>query len=350
MQPESDKTRVDISVIVPARNEERYIRRCLDSLLSQHYSGCYEVIVVDGLSEDATAEIVRKYAAQDERVRLLSNPARITPAAFNIGVRAAKGELILTVGAHWYVPPDYLQQITKLFAEHAIDCLGGRIVRVVETDIGRAIELARATVLGGGLSPRNDPAQPEQIVNAPNIAYIWRRSVFDQVGLFDERFVRNQDNEFNLRTLEAGLTTMYSPRVVFYYYAPDNFHKLFRQMFGYASYMPMMIIKHRRLLTPAMAVPAASLLFWAMLMVLGVAKTVPLVIPLVLPAIYAFVIIVGAFIAGLRAKKLGYWPAICLTYLIVHVGLGLGYLRGISRLFNLPLAVGLWRTSRISLQ
>lgn len=74
---------VDISVIVPARNEEPYIGRCLDSLVAQDYGGAYEVIVVDGLSEDATAKVMRTYAACAEPVHVLSNPARITPTAFN---------------------------------------------------------------------------------------------------------------------------------------------------------------------------------------------------------------------------------------------------------------------------
>lgn len=338
---------VDISVIVPARNEEPYIGRCLDSLLAQDYGGAYEVIVVDGLSEDATAEIVRTYAARDKRVCLLSNPAQITPAAFNIGIHAAKGKILLTVGAHWYLPVDYLREIARFFAEHLdIHCLGGRIIRVVETEAGRAIELVRASWLGGGLSLRNDPTQPEQIVDTPNIAYIWRRSVFEQVGLFDERFVRNQDNELNLRTLQAGLTTMYSPRVVFYYYAPDNFQKLFRQMFGYASYMPMMIVKHRRLLNASLAISTVGLLLWLILLVLGVTKLVPIVVPLVLLGIYAFMIVVGALITSLRAEKLRYWPALCLAYLTIHIAVSLGYLHGISRLFNLPLAMSLCRGSR----
>ena len=334
-----------VSIIIPVCNEERYVGACLDSLLSQDYAGSFEIIVLDGLSEDATRQIVIEYSGRDKRVRLVSNPECITPAAFNHGIRSARGEILLTVGGHWHLPTDYLSQIDRLFREYPVDCLGGRIVREVDTELGRAIEVARGSSLGGGLAMRNDPTVEEQIVQEANVAYIYRRNVFEKVGLFDERFVRNHDNEFNLRTFRAGLQTLYSPRVVFHYCAPDNFRKLFHQMFGYSSYTPMMIVKHRRLLNASFGIPTVGLLLWLILLVLGVTNLVPIVAPLVLLGIYAFMTMGGALITSLRAEKLRYWPVICIAYLTIHIAVSLGYLCGIFKLFDPSLGISLWRDS-----
>ena len=337
---------IDFSIIVPARNEAQHIGMCLDSLLAQDFKGSYEVIVVDGMSNDTTAEIVASYSRRDERVRLISNPDRITPAAFNRGIRRARGKILLTVGAHSYLPIDYLSQIFETFQNHpSVDCLGGRVVRKADTQIGRAIEAARDSLLGGGLSIRNYMTK-EQITHKPNVADIWRRSVFEKVGLFDERFVKNQDNEFNLRTIRAGLETLYSPRIVVYYHVPDDFKKLFRQVFGYTSYMPMISVKHHCLLYARFAIPTTALLFWLVLSILGTIDFLPLAIPLALVTFYAPIMMGGALVVSLRVGKLRYWPVICLAYLTIHIAVSLGYLYGISRLFNPSLVISLWRDSQ----
>ena len=81
-----------LSVIVPVRNERPWIRGCLDSILADAPGGGVEVIVVDGDSDDGTAEVVREVAAADPRVRLLRNPSRFVPKAMNLGIADAVGK------------------------------------------------------------------------------------------------------------------------------------------------------------------------------------------------------------------------------------------------------------------
>lgn len=336
-----------ITVIMPVRNEAKHIRRSLDSILAQDYPREHmEVIVADGMSEDETRDIVTGYCNHDKRILLISNPKQITPCGLNVAIGAAKGEIIVRVDGHWYVPPDLLKQVVRLFEERGIDCLGGRIAREVDTEVGRPIELARSSLLGGSLSIRNDPAAEERPTQEPNIAHIWRKGVFDKVGLFDERFVKNQDNEFNLRSIRAGLRTLYSPDILYHQYVPDNFRRLFCQMFAYASYIPMLNFKHRTFLNIHLAVPAILLLLWLVSLILEIAKIVPLAVPFVSIGAYILLVSTGAFITSLKAGKVKWCFGILTAYIVIHNAVILGYLRGILRLLNSSMVIGLWRDTK----
>ncbi|HXO85412.1 MAG TPA: glycosyltransferase, partial [Gemmatimonadales bacterium] len=101
-----------VTVILPCRNEARYIAPCLDSILAGAYpADLVEILVVDGNSTDDTRTVVRKYAAQHPQVRLLDNPRRIVPTALNIGIRAATGDIIARMDAHVIYPPEYLPRL-----------------------------------------------------------------------------------------------------------------------------------------------------------------------------------------------------------------------------------------------
>lgn len=330
------------SIIIPCRNEERHIGDCLNSLLCQDLIDDYEIIVVDGMSEDSTRDIISEYVTRDKRVIVISNPEKITPTAMNRGISRSKGDIILVFGAHWHVKSDFLRQIKNLFNRYQVDCMGGRIMREVKNEKGYLIEKARASLLGGGLSIRNNPDIKEQIVHVPNIAFIYRRRVFERVGLFDERFVKNQDNEFNFRTIQSGFQTLYSPRIVFHYFAPDNFRKLFWQMYNYASYTPMEMVKHRKLFKAHFALPAIAFIAWLIFIVLGLTNILSLNIAFTLLAAYALILIIGSIILSIQAKKISKWYLVFHSLVTIHVGVLSGYLHGICRLLNPSLTISLW--------
>src|ERR1051326_6177725 len=88
-----------VSVIIPVRNEEKYLEKCLRSILASDYSSEIEILVVDGESSDRSRELVQMYAARDARIRLLENPGQVAAAAMNIGINHARGSYIVRMDA-----------------------------------------------------------------------------------------------------------------------------------------------------------------------------------------------------------------------------------------------------------
>ena len=323
-----------ISIIIPVKNESAALEKCLDSLLRQDFQKDYEIIVVDGMSQDDTAKVAANYASRDSRVRWVSNPERVTPAAFNRGIVAAKGEIIATVGAHWELDLNFLNNIYFAFQDKAVDCLGGRIVRRVKGDKGKAIEIARATTFGGKLSLRNQASIKRHMTTAENIAYIWRRKVFDVVGFFDVRFIKNQDNEFNLRTIKAGFKTLYYPELIFKYDAPDNFTKLYRQISGYAKYMPLLYWEHKRKAFLKMTIIFSFFFAGLLFFIFYCGASLFLKMLALGLGFYAAAVMLYALATAAKARQLSYWAAIVLTLMTVHAGVFCGGFQGIAKLFG----------------
>jgi len=134
-----------VSVVIPCRNEERYIGPCLDSLLECDYPlDRLEVLVVDGMSDDRTRDIVRQYAADHSFIRLVDNPKRITPCAMNAGVLAALGDVIMPMGAHAVYTQRYISRLVEALLETGADNVGGVLVTLPADDTATARALAIA--------------------------------------------------------------------------------------------------------------------------------------------------------------------------------------------------------------
>ena len=144
-----------VSVIMPVRNEAAYIERSLGTVLAQDYpADCLEMLVVDGLSTDGTREAVLAHAAQRPGLRLLDNPGRIAPAALNVGLSQARGEIVVRVDGHCEIAPDYVRRCVEHlqagFEGAPIEAVGGPIETVAESDEAAAVALAMGSGFGVG--------------------------------------------------------------------------------------------------------------------------------------------------------------------------------------------------------
>src|SRR4030095_4333743 len=107
-----------VSVIVPCRNEKDYIENSVQSMLAQEPPpGGFEVIVVDGMSDDGTREILKRLTEEDSRLRVLDNLERIIPAGLNAAIKAAQGNIIVRMDAHTDYAPDYIRQCCAVLYE-----------------------------------------------------------------------------------------------------------------------------------------------------------------------------------------------------------------------------------------
>ena len=213
-----------VSVIIPCRNEERFIGRCLDSIIANDYpKDRIEILVVDGKSQDGSAELVRKISRDYPFVCLVENPQKVTPVAFNIGIRKARGQVILIASAHSSLQPHHIRICLELLNRLHADVVGGpvRTIPASEKLADRAIAQVLSHRFGVGDSRfRTDFEYEGPVDTVPFGAY--RRDVFERFGMFDETLSRNQDNEFHSRILRKGGSIFSSPSLTALYYGDSG--------------------------------------------------------------------------------------------------------------------------------
>lgn len=221
-----------VSIIIPMRNEERFVAQCLDSVLSQLGTGRnVEVICVDGASSDRTTDIVKEYACRDSRVLLLTNPEQIVPVGMNRAIGQARGDIIIRLDCHCRYSPDYLQSCLEVLQRTGADNVGGyaRAVPVHDNAVGRAIVAATTSRFGVGDSVFRVGGQEQEADTVPFGCF--RRDAFDRFGLYDERLVRNQDIELNSRIRKRGGRIVFSPRIQCSYFQRSTYAGLRQQAF-----------------------------------------------------------------------------------------------------------------------
>jgi glycosyltransferase involved in cell wall biosynthesis len=267
--------------MIPTLNEERYIGECVRSLLEQDYpADRMEILVVDGRSDDRTREIVEEISAASPNVRLVDNPRRITPAALNLAIDAARGEVITRIDAHCRYREDYVRLCVETLLETGADNVGGSLITHpgADTTLGHAIVHVQTSRFGmGGAQFRLAEARGGWVDTVPFGTY--RRDIFDRVGRFDEDLLRNQDNEFNSRILASGGKIYLNPEIRLHYYSRPTLRGFLRMLSKNALYHWLVLRKtpgafRLRHMAPALFVAvlilsAAGGLLWPLIWWMG---------------------------------------------------------------------------------
>jgi glycosyltransferase involved in cell wall biosynthesis len=319
-----------VSVIVPCRNEKHWIGPCLQSILDNDYpQDRLEVLVVDGLSNDGTREVIESFAGRFPQLRMVSNEKQITPAALNLGIAAARGSVIVRMDAHVEYPRDYISALVALLEQSAADNVGGvcQTLPANNSPVARAVALGMSHPLGvGNAHFRIGSVEDRWVDTVPFGCY--RREVFDRIGLFDEELVRNQDDELNLRLIKQGGRILLSPRIVCKYYARGSLAKLWRMYYQYGYYKPLVVRKLGGVMTVRQLLPP---LFVLCLIVTAAAA------PWSRLGLMAFAAVAGSYLLAIAAVaaasvgRLGLAAAAALlgVFPALHISYGLGYLRGV---------------------
>jgi succinoglycan biosynthesis protein ExoA len=318
---------VAVSVIVPCRDEKETIGVCLRSILAQEEpEGCFEVIVVDGMSVDGTTEILQEMATREPRLRIIRNPLRSTPAAFNLGIRRARGVYVALMGAHNSYAPDYLRQCLAVARETGADNVGGSMIARGETRLQHAIALAHHSPFACGGARWHDPTYEGEADTV--FGGFYRREVLLQLGLFDETLLRNQDDELNLRLTRAGGRIWHSPRIRSWYHPRGDLQALFRQYLQYGYWRMRVIRKHRLPGSWRQLAPGSFVLALFFLPVLGVFIKPFLWLWSTMIALYAIALLSTSLALALHHgwHYLAFFPSVFAAY---HIGYGAGFLCGI---------------------
>ena len=313
-----------VSVIIPIRNEETFIARCLQSVVAQDYpQDRMEILVVDGGSEDRSREIVAEFSSRHPLVKLLDNPKHSTPAGLNLGIGEARGDVIVRVDGHCLLEPDYVSQCVRCLRETGADNVGGLMRAMGQDYISQVIALAISSFFGSG-GFKFHYAPREQYVDTVYLG-AFRRSVFDKVGFFNERLVRNQDYELNYRIRAAGGKIFLSPAIRSYYYGRSTLRDLGQQYFQYGFWKLEMIQMHPRSVQPRHL--AAPLFVFGLFAtgLLGLVHRGFLNLFLLAISSYLFASLLSSLLIA-RRQGWRYFPLLPVAFAVMHFGWGLGFL------------------------
>lgn len=319
-----------VSIIVPMRNEEKFIGRLLDSILQNNYpQDKLEIVTVDGISEDNTREVVKQYAQKYSFIKLLSNPKRTTPFAMNIGIQNATGDVSMIINAHSVIDKDFIINNILCLQETGADAVGGALntVNVETTLIARAIPLAADSVFGsGGRRYRSGATEGWVKDTLPYCAYPKR--TFEKFGHIDEELIRDQDEEFNYRILKGGGRIYFSPKVRSHLHLRPSLRKLWRQHFQYGYFKVRVAQKVGAALTWRQLIPS---LFVSSLFVTGVLSFFSIYAVLLLCTIAGLYLIGNLGSSFIIAVRNGILLLLVLPvcFLVLHFSYGLGFLMGI---------------------
>ena len=256
-----------VTVVIPVRNEGAFIASLIDAVFAQDYpADRLEVIVADGMSTDETRAVLAGLQEKYPGLTVVDNPAGIVPTGLNLAIARARGEVIVRVDGHAVIAADFLRQNVALLSEHPEAwSVGGPIRHAAATPFGKAVSVAMSHPLGVGNAQHRYPDFEGYVEGAQFPAI--RRWVFERVGMFDERLVRNQDDEFNYRMRQAGGRVYVSPRVRYSYFVRERVTQLFKQYFQYGFWRIPVIEKHGR---PTTLRQMAPTLFYVACVAFGV--------------------------------------------------------------------------------
>jgi cellulose synthase/poly-beta-1,6-N-acetylglucosamine synthase-like glycosyltransferase len=321
-----------VSVIVPCRNEAKFIAGCLQSILANYYpSDRLEVIVADGMSTDGTRALLEDLAARDRRLRLIDNRRQITPAALNLAIGAARGEIILRIDGHAVMPPDYIRRCVDRLESSGADNVGGTIHTVAQTKgpFSGAIVAALSSRFGVGNSAFRTTAGKGPRVVDTIFGGCWRREIFSRIGGFNEQLLRSQDLEFNLRLRKAGGRILLDPEIVCDYHARADLASFWSHNFlnGRWAVLPFGASK----IVPVRPRHLIPLIF---VLALAVSTVFPFPWSIAIPAVYAAVNLAASLQVALARRHLEYLALLPVAFASLHLAYGLGSAWGLIELMG----------------
>lgn len=318
-----------VSVVLPVRNEAAFIERCLASVFAQDLPvEQVDVVLVDGASTDDTRAIAERVAAEHDagaRFRIVDNPEHTAAAGMNKGIAAATAPFVARVDGHAELATDYLRgALDILDARPDAHVVGGVLQSEGEGTVGAAIALAMSSVLGTGGAGFRSGAR--ELRETDTVAFgVYRREVFEKVGEFDDRLVRNQDDEFHQRLRSAEFRILLAPELRVRYVTRSSYLALARQYWGYGLWKPRVIalrgLPSVRAFGPPLLVLFLGLATLAPLPALGVGLhlTVPFLV-------YALLCLLAGAVAARRRLALA--PLVGAAYMTQHLAYGTGFLVG----------------------
>jgi succinoglycan biosynthesis protein ExoA len=320
-----------VTVVVPCRNEEKHIGGCLESILANDYpKERLEILVLDGMSEDGTREIVAGYSERYPVVRLVDNPKKHIPVAMNIGIRAARGERILKMDAHSTYQPEYISRCVHYQDVYGAENVGGvwKMVPMPETPMAKAIVLGLAHRFGSGNA--NVKVGVDKPTWSDTAAFgCFKKDLFDRIGMYDEHLLSSSDLDLNQRIQAAGGGILVVPDVIINYTSDGNLRALRRHVFADGVWVSYVMKFGKRAWSWRHWVPGAFVLSLLASFALAAVHRAFLWFGLGIAGVYAAASLAVSLQIAVRERKPRYAFLLPIVFAVRHFVHGLGTLFGL---------------------
>ncbi len=310
-----------VSIIMPVRNAQKTLDRTLGTILDQSYTNIVEIILAIGPSDDETSVVGNELGKLDPRIQIVENKAGGTACGLNLAAKLATGEYLVRVDSHCLLPYDYVNIAVKKIKETGAGNVGGVQMATGESGFQSAVAAAMTSRFGVGNS-KFHYGGAEGPVDTVYLG-VFDASLFKELGGFDEKLIRNQDYELNIRIREAGRSVWFTPEMVVKYFPRSNISQLFWQFFQYGSWKRKVIFKHPKSIKLRQLAPPSLVAMILASVILFALSSAWYLIPLI-----TYLLVSIAF--SILQKNLSFHlrVTLILIFITMHVAWGLGFLLG----------------------
>lgn len=317
---------VDVSVIIPILNEAMHLDTLLSGLMNKKERIAIELFLIDGGSTDGTINLIKDWQFKYPFIHQIDNPKKYANFAFNVAYPGSRGKYVAFIGAHAEYPPNYFESGKKYLDANECDIVGGPLIQKGRSVRGKAIAFAMSSRLGVG-NTEFRTSQEKQFVDSVAFA-MYKREIFDVVGLLDEELIRNQDDELHYRMNAAGYRILMVPEMKCVYYVRETLSGLFKQYFQYGLFKPLVLKKVRSGIKMRHLIPAGFVIYLLLLPLSWLFMDKLALVPLLTYMVLLFYTAIGS---NLKIKSKTY---LLLVYPVLHISYGIGFLFGLRKLLK----------------
>ena len=224
-----------VSVVVGLLNEEKFLPRLIEDFKKQTYNhNEIELIFIDGMSKDDSWKILEDFKNSNHDfydVVLLKNPKVILSAGMNVGIKAARGECILKVDCHSHITDNFIENNVKII-EEGEDVCGGPRPNIIENadSFSKTLLLVEENMFGSGIADYRKKTTKKYVSSV--FQGMYKKSIFDKIGLLDEKVGRVEDNELHYRIRKNGYKIRYSNDILSYQYTRPTLKRMLKQKYS----------------------------------------------------------------------------------------------------------------------
>jgi cellulose synthase/poly-beta-1,6-N-acetylglucosamine synthase-like glycosyltransferase len=319
-----------VSFLIPVLNEEKTLAQSLDSLLAVEYPAeKMEILLAIGSCTDNTRMIAEQYAKKYSNIRILENPPGNTSIGRNICIKHATGEMLMNYSGHVVTEKNLLKELALRLQSLPADVVAvgcSNLSPGKQNFVGEVSGAAFLSFMGGRSFFSQNSVFPEERYTDHLSFSCYRKEAVEKVGGFDPVFWCGQDYELDIRLRKAGYKILYTPKTKVYHFKRDSIRSLWRQMYRYGIARAKMVKKHPDTLKFFHLLGPGFILGGVLVVLLTILGLLPL---WVIPCLVVAYILMSLVSTLQITRKPSVVVSSILFYLLIHIGYGTGFLRGV---------------------